>query len=74
MRDKVLGLIDNQIGIIGDDAYRAAAAFKGLTPEQMEEEHGHSGKSRKEILAGYRGALSELVAAKEWFLSATEGK
>lgn len=31
----------------GDDLYRARAAFKGLTSEQMKEQHGYSGRTRR---------------------------
>jgi len=39
--------------IQGDDLYRARAAFKYCTPEQMQEQHGQSGKTRAEVLAQY---------------------
>ncbi len=38
----------------GDDLCRAKRAFKGFTPEQMQEEHSCSGKTRQQILDGFR--------------------
>ena len=37
----------------GDNLERARHAFRGMTPEQMREQHGHSGKTRQQILDGY---------------------
>lgn len=36
-----------------DDIGRAKAAFRGLTPEQMQQQHGQSGRTRQAILDGY---------------------
>ncbi|HEX4841342.1 MAG TPA: hypothetical protein VFV60_04180 [bacterium] len=38
----------------GDNYERAQSAFSGLTPTQMQEQHGQSGQTRQEILDGYR--------------------
>jgi hypothetical protein len=37
----------------GDDTHRARCAFTGFTPREMQEEHGHSGKTRQQILDEY---------------------
>jgi hypothetical protein len=37
----------------GDDLERARRAFRGLSPEEMEELHGESGQTRRQILDGY---------------------
>ena len=37
-----------------DNLERAAAAFRGLTAEEMQLEHGQSGKTRAEVVEGYR--------------------
>jgi hypothetical protein len=37
----------------GDDLFRARNAFKNMTPKQMQEQHGESGRTRAEILAEY---------------------
>lgn len=49
----------------GDDLERARYAFNGLSPEQMNEQYGHSGQTRREILEGYerhRAKHNEVVA------------
>lgn len=50
----------------GDDLYRAKMAFKYMTPDQMGQQWGHSGKSCQEILDGYvkhEEQINELIAA-----------
>ena len=37
-----------------DDYERATAAFRGMTPEQLAQEYGHSGQTCQEILDGYK--------------------
>lgn len=54
----------------GDDTYRARAAFRGMSAEQMKEQHGHSGKTRAEILAGYEAHDAKVDAAIAWVRSA----
>ena len=38
----------------GDDLERAERAFRGLTEDQLKEEYGQSGRTKGEILTGYR--------------------
>ena len=47
----------------GDDYERATAAFRGLTPTQMQEQYGLSGRTRQEILDGYRDHVKAVEAA-----------
>lgn len=47
----------------GDDYERASHAFRGLTPTQMQEQHGASGQTRQEILDGYREHVKAVEAA-----------
>jgi hypothetical protein len=50
----------------GDDLERARWAFRGLTPMQMAEQHGQSGKTRQEILGGYEAERVRYEAALAW--------
>lgn len=50
----------------GDDLCRARNAFKGCTPEQMGEQYGQSGKTRREILAEYEEHEERVNAAIQW--------
>lgn len=50
----------------GDDFLRAKHAFWGLTNEQMEQQHGQSGKTRREILAQYQKHHDDHQAAIQW--------
>lgn len=50
----------------GDDLYRARAAFRGLTPAQMHEQHGQSGKTRAQILDEYEAYNAKVDAAIRW--------
>jgi hypothetical protein len=38
----------------GDDLERAERAFRGLTADQLTEQYGQSGRTKGEILEGYR--------------------
>jgi hypothetical protein len=50
----------------GDNAYRARMAFRGLSPERMQELYGDSGETRQAILDGYEKEEREHLAALEW--------
>lgn len=54
----------------GDDTYRARAAFRGYTAEQMKEQYGQSGKTRAQILAEYEAHDAKVDAAIAWVRSA----
>ncbi len=47
----------------GDDLYRAKTAFRGL---DMTQQHGHSGKTRAEILDLYERSAAECDTAIAW--------
>jgi len=51
LQDFIVDCINNSRG---DDLVRAKRAFSGLSPKAMQEEHGHSRKTRQDILDGYR--------------------
>lgn len=50
----------------GDDLYRARAAFRNMTLEQMREQHGQSGKTRMQIIDEYEAADREIGEAIAW--------
>ena len=50
----------------GDDTARARAAFRGLSDEAMQEQHGMSGKTRAQILAEYEAHDKRIDAAICW--------
>ncbi|HYB97530.1 MAG TPA: hypothetical protein VEC57_00155 [Candidatus Limnocylindrales bacterium] len=54
----------------GDDTARARAAFRGMTPQQMQEEHGVSGRTRAQILASYEAHDAKVDAAIAWVTAA----
>lgn len=53
-------------GYRGDDLYRAKAAFRNLSEEQMQEQYGQSGKTRQEIIEGYQAHETRCDEAQEW--------
>lgn len=57
----------------GDDLYRARLAFKSCTPYEMQQQYGHSGQTRAQILAGYEEHEAEVDAALEWLRQVTGG-
>ena len=54
----------------GDNTIRARAAFRGMTPKQMEEVHGYSGKTHAEILAEYEAHDRRVDQAIAWIKQA----
>ena len=56
--------------MMGDDTARARASFRHLTPEQMLEQHGCSGKSRAAILTSYEDHDAKIEAAIIWVKNA----
>jgi len=50
----------------GDDTFRARAAFCGFTQQEMQEEHGLSGKTRAQILSEYEAHDAKVLAAINW--------
>jgi hypothetical protein len=54
----------------GDDSIRARAAFRGKTPEQMNQKYGQSGQTCAQILAGYEAHDAKMDAAIAWVRSA----
>lgn len=56
----------------GDDLYRARAAFRNCTPEQMRAEYGMSVRTRAEILAEYEAHDQKVSDAIKWLESVKE--
>ena len=54
----------------GDDLYRAMLAFRGMTPQQMQEKHGRSGKTRAQVLADCHAHEDRVNAAIAWVRAA----
>jgi uncharacterized protein (DUF433 family) len=50
----------------GDDLARARLAFSGMTPTQMQEQYGCSGKTRAQILADYEMRNKQVDEAIAW--------
>lgn len=50
----------------GDNAIRARLAFRGCTPEQMQELYGESGETRQAILDSYEKEEAEHQSAIDW--------
>lgn len=46
---------------LGDDADRARHSFRHFTPEQMQQPHGFSERSRADILAAYERRESAIL-------------
>lgn len=51
---------------LGDDLARARAAFRGMTPEEMQRQHGESGLTRAQVLAGYEDEDRAVREALAW--------
>ena len=56
--------------VVDDDSLeRATFAFGGLSPQQMEQQYGASGRTRNEILDGYKVQRERVNAARAWLES-----
>jgi hypothetical protein len=53
----------------GDDLYRARAAFRNCTPDEMQQQYGQSGKTRAQIIGEYEAHEAEVNAAIAWVKS-----
>jgi hypothetical protein len=63
IKDTILAALDQYEG---DDFYRAKMAFTGLTYNQMQEPHGQSGQTRKQILDGYARHKNKVDIARNY--------
>lgn len=50
----------------GDDLERAELSFKNLTPKQMDQGHGCSGKTKRQILEEYREERKQWQEANKY--------
>lgn len=50
----------------GDNLQRAQAAWRGLSPEEMNKPYGQSGKTRYQILDEYRQHVQDVTKARAW--------
>lgn len=50
----------------GDDAYRARMAWGNLPDAELDKEYGESGRTRRQIMAGYKAHEDELDRAVQW--------
>jgi hypothetical protein len=60
---RIIGLLEQSKG--GDTA-RARVEFRNCTPQEMNQQHGMSGKTRREILAYYEDHDAKIDAAIAW--------
>lgn len=48
----------------GDDLERARSAFRGMSERQLDQQHGQSGRTRRQILQGYEEDRAEYDGAR----------
>ncbi len=58
----------------GDNTARALAAFRGMTAKQLDEQHGQSGETRRQVLEAYQAHDRKVDAAIAWVKSAAAMK
>ena len=69
MNDHQLLAIQSLQNMRSDDTFRARAAFLGMSESDMQKEHGHSGKTRAQILSEYECSDARIDAAIAWIKS-----
>ena len=69
MREETLirKAIERQLGDAQDNLYRAQAAFRYMTPEEMSKQHGQSGRTRADILREYEEWEYDCKSALAYF-------
>ena len=63
VRERILRAIKSDLGNASDNLYRAKAAFRGRTPDQMQQHYRQSGESCQSILDGYQHWHDEAAEA-----------
>lgn len=62
-------LVSNAFAGAEDDLHRARLSFRGHSAEDMQREHGHSGRTRKEVLDEAEQRVEHLRRVKAELLS-----
>lgn len=65
-KQKLLSIVEKARG---DDLERAERAFQGMSDLQLDQQHGESGQSRRQMLESYRQERAEWKAAHLLVLS-----
>ena len=65
-KEEVLKIVQAQLISAKDNLYRANRAFKGMTQEEINKEHGQSGRKRGDILDEYREKELKLYKCVDW--------
>ncbi len=65
-KQKLLSIVERSRG---DDLERAEHAFRGMSDLQLDQQHGESGQSRRQLLESYRQERAEWKAAHLLVLS-----
>jgi hypothetical protein len=66
--------VETMVGNAEDDLHRVRARFHGLTPSQMQEQHGESGVTRQVILSEYEEHLYDCKGAQHLLDQLLRGK
>ena len=66
MKDDVIRIVRNALAGADDNLHRANMSFCHLNTEEMKEQHGQSGSTRAEILAGYHAERDRLQKCVDW--------
>lgn len=68
MKEKIITLLEENVGRAEDNLVRAQLRFARMTCNQLNDEYGCSGKTCREILGEYKSAYQEAIDLKTWFL------
>jgi hypothetical protein len=66
MKNEVLNIVKAAMGGVEDNLYRATSAFKNMTNNDLDEQHGQSGQTRRQIVDGYKAQKDKLNLCIEW--------
>lgn len=66
MKNKVLEIVKNKLGVAEDNLYRANMQFGKMSAEELKQEYGQSGRTCGSVLAGYQNERDELIECVKW--------
>lgn len=62
----IMAALEDRLGDVRDNLFRAEAHFSHYTAEAMRREYGQSRQTPEEILSDYRSRVKEVQTAMAW--------
>jgi uncharacterized protein YukE len=66
MKEKVLKIVRQRLGVAEDDLYRAKLQLNKMNTENMQKEWGQSGMTFEDLFKRYQSSVDELKRCVDW--------